>query len=123
MSVGPAPSQASEPVPDASADGEDLLGLRIGAALIDLVLLLVLFVVLAVVVGETTVVGGAVSFSLDGAGFALYSALALLYYLVLEATIGQTVGKLLVGLRVVASASVCRRHARTVGRDMPALQC
>jgi uncharacterized RDD family membrane protein YckC len=95
------PSQVSEPGPDASVGGEDLLGLRIGAALIDLALLLVLFVVLAVVVGEASVGGGGFSFSLDGAGFALYSALALLYYLVLEAAIGQTVGKLLVGLRVV----------------------
>jgi uncharacterized RDD family membrane protein YckC len=120
MSVIPEPPQASEPVPDASADGvdpsrasepvpdgsvggEDLLGLRIGAALIDLALLLVLFVVLAVVVGEAIVnrVGVAFSFSLDGSGFALWVALALLYYLVLEAAIGQTVGKLLVGLRVV----------------------
>jgi uncharacterized RDD family membrane protein YckC len=61
----------------------------------------VLFVVLAVLVGEASVGGGAFSFSLDGAEFALHVALALLYYLVLEATIGQTVGKLLVGLRVV----------------------
>jgi uncharacterized RDD family membrane protein YckC len=95
------PSRASEPGPDASAGGEDLLGLRIGAALIDLALLGVLFVVLAVLVGEASVGGGAFSFSLDWAGFALHVALALLYYLVLEATIGQTVGKLLVGLRVV----------------------
>jgi hypothetical protein len=60
MSVIPEPSQASEPVPDGSVGGEDLLGLRIGAALIDLALLLVLFVVLAVVVGEASVGGGAV---------------------------------------------------------------
>ncbi len=98
---GEDPSRASEPVPDASVAGEDLLGLRIGAALIDLVLLLVLFVVLAVLVGEASVGGGAFSFSLDGAGTAVYVAMALLYYLVLEAAIGQTVGKLLVGLRVV----------------------
>jgi uncharacterized RDD family membrane protein YckC len=137
MSVIPEPSRASEPVPEVSADGEDpsqvseagpngsvggedLLGLRIGAALIDLALLLVLFVVLAVVVGETIVVGGAVYFSLDWAGFALYSALALLYYLVLEAAIGQTVGKLLVGLRVVraggARPSVWKVATRTVLR-------
>jgi len=137
MSVIPEPSQASEPGPDASAGGEDpsqvseagpdgsaggedLLGLRIGAALIDLALLLVLFVVLVVVVGEATVVGRAVSFSLDGAGFALYSALALLYYLVLEAAVGQTVGKLLVGLRVIRAGggrpSVWEVATRTVLR-------
>ncbi|HTE67961.1 MAG TPA: hypothetical protein VK942_04255 [Actinomycetes bacterium] len=52
---GEDPSRAGEPVLDGSVGGEDLLGLRIGAALIDLALLLVLFVVLAVVVGEAIV--------------------------------------------------------------------
>jgi uncharacterized RDD family membrane protein YckC len=115
-------SEVSEPVPDASVGGEDLLGLRIGAALIDLALLLVLFVVLAVLVGEA-IVGGvayAFSFSLDGAGFALYVALALLYYFVLEAAIGQTVGKLLLGLRVVRAGggrpNVLHVAARTLVR-------
>jgi uncharacterized RDD family membrane protein YckC len=119
---GEGPARASEPVPDGSAGGEDLLGLRIGAALIDLALLLVLFVVLAVVVGEAIVnrVGVAFSFTLDGAGFAVYVALALLYYLVLEAAIGQTVGKLLVGLRVVRAGggrpNVLHVAARTLVR-------
>jgi uncharacterized RDD family membrane protein YckC len=120
MSVVPEPSQASEPGPDASVGGEDLLGLRIGAALIDLALLLVLFVVLAVLVGEASVGGGAFSFSLDGFEFAVYVALALLYYLVLEAAIGQTVGKLLVGLRVVRAGggrpNVLHVAARTLVR-------
>jgi RDD family/Septum formation len=51
--------------------------------------------------GEASVGGGAFSFYLEGSGEALWVALALGYYLVLEATIGQTVGKLLVGVRVV----------------------
>ena len=116
------PSEVSEPVPEVSVGGEDLLGLRIGAALIDLALLLVLFVVLAVLVGEAIVggVASAFSFSLDGAGFALYVALALLYYFVLEAATGQTVGKLLVGLRVVRAGggrpNVWKIAARTVVR-------
>jgi uncharacterized RDD family membrane protein YckC len=119
---GEDPSRAGEPVPDASVGGEDLLGMRIGAALIDLAMLLVLFVVLAVVVGEAIVnrVGVAFSFTLDGAEFAVYVSLALLYYLVLEAAIGQTVGKLLVGLRVVRAGggrpNVWKVAARTVVR-------
>ena len=137
MSVIPEPSRASEPVPEVSADGEDpsqvseagpngsvggedLLGLRIGAALIDLALLLVLFVVLAVLVGEASVGGGAFSFSLDGAWAAVYVALVFVYYLVLEAAIGQTVGKLLVGLRVVRAGggrpNVLHVAARTLVR-------
>ena len=47
MSVVPVPPQASEPVPPAPAGGEDLLGVRIGAALIDLALLFGLLVVLS----------------------------------------------------------------------------
>ena len=101
MSVTPEPSQVREPVPDAHADGSNLLGRRIAAALIDIALLLVLLVVLAVVVGEASVEGGTFSVALGGAGLALFFALVLLYYFVLEWTIGQTVGKLLVGLRVV----------------------
>jgi uncharacterized RDD family membrane protein YckC len=97
---GEDPAQAGPPVPEPSTDGEDLLGLRIAAALIDLALLLVLWVVLAVAVGGASVGGGEFFLSLNGYG-ALYVALALGYYLVLEATIGQTAGKLLVGLRVV----------------------
>jgi len=97
---GEDPSQASPPVPDPSTDSEDLLGLRIAAALIDLALLLVLWVVLAAAVGGASVGGGEFFLSLNGYG-ELYVALALGYYLVLEATIGQTAGKLLVGLRVV----------------------
>jgi uncharacterized RDD family membrane protein YckC len=88
-------------MPDAHAHGSNLLGPRIAAALIDIALLLVLLVVLAVLVGEASVEGGTFSFALGGASMALYVALVLLYYLVLEWTIGQTVGKLLLGLRVV----------------------
>lgn len=101
MSVAPAPPQPSEPLPDAPIGGEDLLGVRIAAALIDLALLTALFAVLAALIGESTLEERAFSFSLGGAGFALYLALVLVYYLVFELTVGQTVGKLLLGLRVV----------------------
>jgi hypothetical protein len=46
---------ASEPLSSASAGDEDLLDLRIGAALIDLALLLALLVVLNVLIGEASV--------------------------------------------------------------------
>jgi RDD family len=45
--------------------------------------------------------GSSFSFELTGAEAALYIALVLVYYFALEAAIGQTVGKLLLGLRVV----------------------
>ena len=102
MSAVPAEPQASEPVPPTAARGEDLLGVRCGAAMIDLALLSGLFIVLSVTIGEASVGGGGFSFSLDSAAAALlFLGLALVYYFALEATVGQTVGKLLVGLRVV----------------------
>jgi Tol biopolymer transport system component/uncharacterized RDD family membrane protein YckC len=95
------PSGADESPARASSSREDVLGRRISAALIDLALLLGLFVVLALTIGERKVEGGSVSLSLSGAAAGLYFALVLLYYFALEAALGQTVGKLLLGLRVV----------------------
>jgi uncharacterized RDD family membrane protein YckC len=102
MSVVPALPEATEPAPAASPGSEDLLGVRSGAALIDLAVLFVLAIVLSVAIGDAWVGGGGFSFRSDSAGgAALYYALVFVYYFALEATIGQTVGKLLVGLRVV----------------------
>jgi len=120
MSVVPVPPQASEPVPPAAAGGEDLLGVRIGAALIDLALLFGLLVVLSATIGEASV-GDGFSFYLNSyADAALYLGLVLVYYFALEATIGQTVGKLLTGVRVVradaARPSVGAVAIRTVVR-------
>jgi hypothetical protein len=89
MSVDPTPPPASEPVLPASADGEDLLGARIGAALIDLALLGGLFIVLSVTIGEASAGGGGFSFYLDGADFVLSVGLALAYYFASEATIDK----------------------------------
>src|SRR5262245_13026953 len=97
----PVPPQTSEPMAPAPAGSEDLLGVRISAALIDLALLLGLFVVLSVMIGEANV-GDGVSFSLNSrATWALYLVLVLVYYLALEAALRQTVGKLLMGVQVV----------------------
>jgi uncharacterized RDD family membrane protein YckC len=103
-----------------AAGGEDLLGVRIGAALIDLALLFGLLVVLSVTIGDASV-GDGFSFYLNSnADAALYLGLVLVYYFALEATIGQTVGKLLTGVRVVradgARPSVGAVAIRTVVR-------
>jgi Tol biopolymer transport system component/uncharacterized RDD family membrane protein YckC len=95
---GPTEPPTSAPAPPGQ---EDVLGRRISAALIDLALLLGLFVVLALTIGESKVEGGSVSLSLNGADAGLYFALVLIYYFALEAALGQTAGKLLLGLRVV----------------------
>jgi uncharacterized RDD family membrane protein YckC len=94
-------SGSTEPRFAAPPGPEDLLGSRIGAALIDVALLVAVFAILAATVGETTLEGGEVSFNLYGVEAAFYFALVLLYYFALEAVTGQTVGKLLLGLLVV----------------------
>ena len=89
MSVVPVPPQASEPVPPAPAGGEDLLGVRIGAALIDLALLFGLLVVLSATIGEASV-GDGFSFYLNSyADAVLYLGLVLVYYFALEPPGGE----------------------------------
>jgi uncharacterized RDD family membrane protein YckC len=95
-------AESTEPASAVPPSREDLLGRRIGAALIDVALLSALLAILAATIGESTVGDGAsFSFDLYGVEAVMYYALVLLYYFALEATFGQTVGKLLVGLRVV----------------------
>jgi uncharacterized RDD family membrane protein YckC len=91
------------PGPDNLSPGwEDLLGLRIAAALIDLAVLAGLLVILSAAVGQTSFSGG-FNFSLSGAWAGVFLAIALLYYFTLEAAIGQTLGKRLLGLRVLGA--------------------
>src|SRR5262249_57546488 len=79
-----APAEIPPPVP------EDLLGLRIGAALIDLALLGGLFTILSAAVGQTTVSGEGFNVSLSGLWLVVFVAAALEYYFVLEAWPGPT---------------------------------
>ena len=82
-------------------DPTDVLGRRIGAALLDLVVLAVLFVVLGLLIGETESDDGNVSVNLSGGPFLIWLALTFGYYGVLEAMTGQTLGKRALGIRVV----------------------
>ncbi|HKA69943.1 MAG TPA: RDD family protein [Actinomycetes bacterium] len=107
MSVSPEPGSETPERPASASPAppshDDLLGPRISAALIDLALLLGLFLVLVLLVGEISTSDGSLMFSLSGVEGVLYVTLALIYYFALEAAIGQTVGKSLLGLRVVRS--------------------
>ena len=80
---------------------EDLLGLRIAAALIDLAVLAGVLVILSAATGQMTTSSTSVQFSLNGASTVVFLAFALLYYFVLEAWAGQTLGKLLLNLRIL----------------------
>ena len=85
-------------------DRTEVLGRRIGAALLDLVVLAILFVVLGLLIGDSESGDGSASVNLEGAGALLFFALTLLYYGVLEAATGQTLGKKLLGVRVARAA-------------------
>lgn len=93
------------------------LGRRVAAALVDIALLSGLFVIMSLIVGQTSqAVGPAgiamnifsftrngqtvASLGLDGLWVVLYLALLPVYYFAMEALGGQTVGKRLLGLRV-----------------------
>lgn len=85
------------------------IGRRIAAAILDLIVLGVLFVGLALIFGQSdssqtstsSTAGGSVNVSLSGWPFLLYVLLAFAYYLAPEALFGRTLGKWLLGLRVV----------------------
>ena len=83
---------------------ENILGVRIVAGIIDLVLLAILGIVMAVLFGDSSSDGGSFNLSLTGVPFVVYVVLSLAYYFVLENMSGQTVGKMMTHLKVVSTA-------------------
>jgi uncharacterized RDD family membrane protein YckC len=75
-------------------------GLRAVAGIIDIAVNLVILWIVAQAFGQTKQDG----FDLSGAPAFLGFALVLLYFIVMEATLGATLGKLIVKLRVVNEA-------------------
>ncbi len=82
-------------------DPTDVLGRRIAAAFLDILVLAVLFFVLGLLIGESEAENGTASVRLEGGPAFLFFALSLLYYLIPEAMSGRSLGKALLGLRVV----------------------
>jgi uncharacterized RDD family membrane protein YckC len=73
------------------------VGLRAVATIIDIIILFVIGYVIALFTGGTTGAG----FQLTGLPALLWFIVCFGYYVVLEATLGATIGKLPLGLRVV----------------------
>ena len=108
--------------PPGAATPRNPLGRRASAALVDVVLLSVVFLILGLATGGTpaqTLPPGELSWSVGavavstwsisfgevtvaGWWLALYLGVVLVYYFALEATTGRTVGKRILGLRVVS---------------------
>lgn len=89
-------------VPPEPAD----IGRRIFAAVIDIALIIIAFVLYSMMFGETSSTSddGSTGFTVNLEGNAAlgFFVLAFAYYFALEAMFGRTLGKLLTGLRVVA---------------------
>jgi uncharacterized RDD family membrane protein YckC len=85
--------------------GEDVTGKRIVAAIFDIVVLAVVFVVFAVLFGDSqaeTEDSASFNLSLEGGPALIYFIVVLAYYFVMEAATGKTLGKMIMGLRVQA---------------------
>jgi uncharacterized RDD family membrane protein YckC len=89
--------QVTDTISAASALEPAPLGVRIVAAIIDIVATMVLLYVIALLTGQTTEDG----FELTGGPLLLSALVTVLYYIVLEAQLGATLGKMAVGLRVL----------------------
>jgi uncharacterized RDD family membrane protein YckC len=86
---------------------ENVTGKRIVAAIIDIVVLAVVFVIFAMLFGDTQTEGedtSGVNLSLNGGPAIAYFVVVLAYYFVMEAATGKTLGKMVMGLRVVSTS-------------------
>ena len=76
-------------------------GRRVLAIIVDGLLLSVLFWVMSMLFGSSSAEGGQVSAGMTGLPFILYLLIVFAYYTLMEGYLGQTVGKMLLGIRVV----------------------
>jgi uncharacterized RDD family membrane protein YckC len=81
----------------------EVIGRRIAAALIDLIALFVLLIIVGVIFKQGTASHGRAAVRLHGLSFWIWVAVLILYYWIPEATTGQTLGKKLLGIRVVSA--------------------
>jgi uncharacterized RDD family membrane protein YckC len=83
-------------------DQTDIVGRRIGALFIDSLLFAVVFVLMGAATGGNSSSDNSASVRLGGPAFFLFVAITLVYFFVCEGTTGQTLGKRLLGIRVVS---------------------
>jgi uncharacterized RDD family membrane protein YckC len=92
----------AEPAATPTQATENLLGRRIVAGIIDLVVLFIIFFIIGLLFGDSDTSGDGASFELSGLPALLGFVVAFGYYFVMEATSGQTLGKKVMGIKVVA---------------------
>ena len=90
------------PAPATPVAAENILGVRIVAVIIDLIVLAILGGVMSAIFGESEADGSGVALNLSGVSFIVYVALCFAYSFVLETATGQTFGKKAMGIKVMA---------------------
>jgi uncharacterized RDD family membrane protein YckC len=91
--------------PSAAVGDVHVTGRRVLAIIVDGILLGIVFWILSMLFGTTSAEGGAVSASLGTLGTLLLLVISFAYYAFLEGSRGQTVGKMLLGIKVVREGS------------------
>src|SRR5919112_232472 len=76
-------------------------GRRVLATIVDAIIFSMFFWVLAILFGTSSAEAGGFSLSLGGLGTLIYVVGVFAYYLLLEGYLGQTLGKMLLGIKVV----------------------
>jgi uncharacterized RDD family membrane protein YckC len=108
-----------------AVDHTDVLGRRIGAMLIDTVLFAVVFVVVGLATGGGHSGHHRAGVHLGGSATLVFLAITFAYFIACEGATGQTLGKRLLGIRVVSadggSASWGQVTVRTLLRIVDAL--
>ena len=76
-------------------------GRRVLATVVDWLVFAILFGVMSALFGTNSARGGEVNASLNGLSAVIFFVLVVLYYIILEGYLGQTLGKMLCGIKVV----------------------
>ena len=94
-------AQAVPGAPPTTAMDVHVTGRRVVATVVDGVVLALLFAVMSMLFGSSSAQGGQVNASLDGLPFLIYLVLVVAYYILMEGYLGQTLGKMLLGIKVI----------------------
>ena len=94
-------AQAVSGTPVSTAMDVHVTGRRVLATIVDGVVLGVLFAVMSMLFGSSSAEGEQMNATLNGLPFLIYLVLVIAYYVLMEGYLGQTVGKMLLGIKVV----------------------
>lgn len=93
-------AQVASGVPDTGTNVH-VTGRRVLATLVDGIALGFVFALMSMLFGSSSAQGGQVSGSLEGFSALVYFVVVFAYYMLMEGYLGQTVGKMLLGIKVV----------------------